>query len=69
MQNTKTFLRWKTIMNEIIILPAAAKYIKKIKDKSLKKAFQNAVVVPNLNKVSNSAKGSKQDRSSKNSVN
>lgn len=30
-------------MNELIILPPAAKYIKKIKDKSLKKAFQNAI--------------------------
>ncbi len=30
-------------MNELIILPPAARYIKKLKDKTLKKAFQNAI--------------------------
>ena len=30
-------------MNELIVLPPAAKYIKKIRNKSLKKEFQNAI--------------------------
>ena len=30
-------------MNELITLPPAAKYINKIKNKSLKKEFQNAI--------------------------
>lgn len=30
-------------MSKVIYLPPAAKYLKKIKDKHLKKAFQNAV--------------------------
>ncbi len=30
-------------MNELIILPPAAKYIKKIKDMAMKKAFQDAL--------------------------
>jgi len=39
----KIFLKRKMIVNELIILLPAAKYIKKIKNKSLKKEFQNAI--------------------------